>query len=130
MHQRNFEINCCLFCKYKLCKITQLCRYLVLSTKMIILIRLSHVTKKTQVRRYFYSEYTVPCTSRANCARHMHHLLSVPILTIENYFHSQVTAFFMRTKKVLNSVSQKSRIDEIFIIIAKRLTKHKVKWQH
>ena len=36
----------------------------------------------------------------------------------------------MRTKKVLNSVSQKSRIDEIFIIIAKRLTKHKVKWQH
>ena len=22
---------------------------------------------------------TVPCTSRANCARHMHHLLSVPI---------------------------------------------------
>ena len=42
---------------------------------------------------------TVPCTSRANCARHMHHLLSVPILTIENYFHSQVTAFFMRTKK-------------------------------
>ena len=73
---------------------------------------------------------TVPCMSRANCARHMHHLLSVPILTIENYFHSQVTAFFMRTKKVLNSVSQKSRIDEIFIIIAKRLTKHKVKWQH
>ena len=73
---------------------------------------------------------TFPCTSRANCARHMHHLLSVPILTIENYFHSQVTAFFMRTKKVLNSVSQKSRIDEIFIIIAKRLTKHKVKWQH
>ena len=36
----------------------------------------------------------------------------------------------MRTKKVQNSVSQKSRIDEIFIIIAKRLTKHKVKWQH
>ena len=37
----------------------------------------------------------------------------------------------MRTKKVLNSVSQKSRIDEIdFIIIAKRLKKHKVKWQH
>ena len=36
----------------------------------------------------------------------------------------------MRTKKVLNSVSQKSRIDEIFIIVAKRLTKHKVKWQH
>ena len=83
-----------------------------------------------QINHVFYRKNTVPCTSRANCARHMHHLLSVPILTIENYFHSQVTAFFMRTKKVLNSVSQKSRIDEIFIIIAKRLTKHKVKWQH
>ena len=54
----------------------------------------------------------------------MHHLLSVPILTIENYFHSQVTAFFMRTKKVLNSVSQKSRIDEIFMNNAKKPRKH------
>ena len=35
----------------------------------------------------------------------------------------------MRIKKVLNNFSQKLRIDEIFIIIAKRLTKHKVKWQ-
>ena len=74
--------------------------------------------------------YTVPCTSRANCARHMHHLISQSILTIKNCLCSQITAFFMRIKKVLNNFSQKWRIKEIFKIIAKRLIKHKVKWQH
>ena len=50
---------------------------------------------------------TVPCTSHANCARHVHHLISQPILTIKKYFYSQITAFFRRIKKVLNNLSQK-----------------------
>ena len=36
----------------------------------------------------------------------MHHLLSVPILTIENYFHSQVTAFLWGLKSTKRCVSK------------------------